>query len=379
MMYLNRSWGNFWGHQEGRTRLSARFVGAFSMSVIAVAAFIVIIGFYPAVAIGSIIFVSGLAVGWWLNRPNAIEVKAVAAAALHAQVFLAATDGATITNSAGTILAVNDAFTRLTGYARAEVLGKNPSILSSGLHDAAFYSQMWEQIAAVGHWEGEVYNRRKGGEVYAEWLRISKVPGRTGGGANYVGIFSDITARKESEARLHHRAYSDALTGAANRPYLNKYLDQEMSRVRRQRGCLAVLFLDLDKFKPINDKYGHEAGDEVLRVIVARIQGELREIDLVARIGGDEFVVGLSDCGSADSALQVASRILAMVHRPITWQGKEFRVGCSGGVALYPDHADDRNALIAMADKAMYKAKARGGNYAALAERALPERKNSFA
>ena len=378
-MHLNRTWGKIWGYQEGRTRSRARSVGSLFVFAIVACALCLIAVFYPTFIFASAFFICGMAAGLWLMRPGPAEAKAVSEATLHAKVFLTTADGATITDAEGNILAVNDAFTRLTGYGRAEVIGKNPSILSSGLHDDAFYNQMWGQIATGGYWEGEVYNRHKDGEVYAEWLRISKVPDPDGGAPNYIGIFSDITARKATEEHLYQRAYSDALTGAANRPYLNKYLDQEMPRVHRQASCLAVLFLDLDKFKPINDKHGHAAGDEVLRVIVDRIRGELRENDLVTRIGGDEFVVALSDSGSADGALQVASRILAMVSRPITWQGHEFHVCCSGGVAIYPDHADDRNALIAAADKAMYKAKARGGNYVALAERAPPQRKNSFA
>lgn len=333
-------------------------------------------GLYGSAAVWGLFFLFGLYTGWWIAQRD--PRRPTAAEALQAKVFQSTNEGATITDAGGHILAVNEAFTRLTGYSAQEVIGKSPSILSSGRHDAAFYDNMWDDILTNGHWEGEVYNRRKTGEIYAEWLRISKVPNAKGAAANYVGIFSDITERKASEALLVQHAYSDTLTGAANRPYLNKYLDQEISRVRRSGGCLACLFLDLDKFKPVNDRHGHDAGDEVLRVFVGRIEAELREVDLVSRIGGDEFVIALSDCGSIDYALQVASRILAMVGRPIPWQGGDLRVGCSVGVAIYPDHADDRNSLIAAADKAMYRAKGQAGNGVILAERLPLRRKSSF-
>jgi len=333
-------------------------------------------GVYGSMAILGLVFTAGLFAGCWIvrrdpGRPTATE-------ALHAKVFQSTTEGAIITDAGSRILAVNEAFTRLTGYAAQEVIGEYPSILSSGRHDAAFYNNMWDGIQTKGCWEGEVFNRRKSGEIYAEWLRISKVPGETGAPVNYIGVFSDITERKASEDLLVQHAYYDALTGAANRPYLNKYLDQEISRTRRGGGCLACLFLDLDKFKPINDNHGHDAGDEVLRVFVGRIKAELREVDLVSRIGGDEFVIALSDCGSTDYALQVANRILAMVGRPIPWQGGELRVGCSVGAAIFPDHADDRNSLIAAADKAMYRAKGQDGDSVVLAERLPPRRKSSF-
>jgi diguanylate cyclase (GGDEF)-like protein/PAS domain S-box-containing protein len=330
---------------------------------------------YGATAlIWGLIFTAGVLAGWWVaqHRPGAPS----AADVLHAKVFQSTTEGATITDAKGLILAVNNSFTRLTGYAPEDVIGKNPSILSSGQHEAGFYKTMWSELLAKGSWEGEVYNQRKDGEVFAEWLRISQVTDAAGTATNYVGIFSDISARKASEEKLLQHAYSDALTGLANRPNLHRYLDHEIYRIRRRGGCLACLFLDLDNFKPINDRHGHDAGDIVLKVIAGRIKVELREMDLASRIGGDEFVVALPDCGSADYALQIANRVLAVIRRPISWQGQSFQVGCSGGIALYPDHADDRNSLIAAADKAMYQAKGQFGSDVALADQ-LPQQHNT--
>ncbi len=332
---------------------------------------------YGATAlIWGLIFTAGVLAGWWVaqHRPGGPS----AADVLHAKVFQSTTEGATITDADGLILAVNESFTHLTGYSSEDVIGKNPSMLSSGKHGAEFYKTMWCELLAKGSWEGEVYNRRKDGEVFAEWLRISQVTDGAGTATNYVGIFSDISARKASEEELLQHAYSDSLTGAANRPNLHRYLDQEISRIRRSGGRLACLFLDLDNFKPINDRHGHDAGDVVLKVIAGRIKVELREMDLASRIGGDEFVVALPDCGSADYALQIADRILAVIRRPISWQGQCFQVACSGGIALYPDHADDRNSLIAAADKAMYQAKGQGGGGVALAEQLPTRRKTTF-
>lgn len=362
----------FWGLNEGTARLGA------AMAVLAAGLTALSFADGPAtvLASGGLIFMAGLSIGWWRARCRSDDTSSTEA--LHAKVFQATSEGATITDSNGIILAVNDSFTRMTGYLPDEVVGKNPSILSSGRHDHDFYQDMWRDILDRGSWEGEVYNQRKNGEIYPEWLRVTKITDTADGSVQYVGTFSDITQRKASEEKLIQRAYTDALTGAANRPYLNKFLDQEMSRVRRQGGCLACLFLDLDNFKPINDDNGHDAGDEMLRVIVQRIGEQLREVDLVARIGGDEFVVALLDCGSADDALQTANRILAMVRRPIPWQGQSFTLGCSGGIALYPDHARDRNDLIAAADQAMYRAKRKGGDYVALADPFTPRRKTSF-
>jgi PAS domain S-box-containing protein len=184
-------------------------------------------GSYGFVAILGLVFTAGLFAGWWIGRrdPN----RPAANEALHAKVFQSTTEGATITDAGGCILAVNRAFARLAGYSAQEVIGKSPSILSSGRHDAAFYNNMLDDILANGCWVGEAYNRRKNGEISAEWLRISKVPDASGAMENYIGIFSDITERKASEELLVQSTYSDALTGAANRPYLNKCLDHKLS------------------------------------------------------------------------------------------------------------------------------------------------------
>lgn len=276
---------------------------------------------------------------------------------LHAKLYETATEGVLITDPGINIIETNEAFTVITGYSQDEVLGKNPHILSSGKHDAAFYKGLWSSLVKSGNWEGEVVNRRKDGGVYIEWLRISAITDEKGNVTNYIGIFSDITSRKLSEEELRKRAHHDPLTGLNNRLSLNERLDQNLARARRNKYRLALLYIDLDKFKPINDTYSHQVGDVVLREIANRLLSEVREMDTVARVGGDEFIVILAEIDTIDHAGMVAENIRTRLLEPIEYQGNTLQVGASIGIAVFPEDAIDSEGLVARADAAMYRAK----------------------
>lgn len=276
---------------------------------------------------------------------------------LHAKLYETTTEGVLITDPAVKIVAVNEAFTTITGYSQDEVLGKSPSILSSGAHDRAFYSGLWSTLSKHGNWEGEVVNRRKDGGIYIEWLRISAIRDEKGNVANYVAIFSDITSRKLSEEELRRRAHHDPLTGLNNRLSFNERLDQNLARARRVGCRVALLYIDLDKFKPINDTYSHQAGDAVLREVAGRLLDAVRETDTVSRVGGDEFVVILAEIDTVEHAGRVAENILEKLLEPFEYEGHTLEVGASIGISVYPDDASDGKALLAMADAAMYRTK----------------------
>ena len=281
---------------------------------------------------------------------------------LTAKVFENTMEGITITDKDSNILEVNDAFTRITGYARDEIIGKKPSILQSGLQDKGFYEAMWRSIMTTGHWRGDIYNRRKDGEVYPETLTISTITDSQDRVTNYVGVFSDITLLKQHERQLEHIAHFDALTGIPNRVLLADRLQQAIAFSKREKKLLAVCYLDLDGFKAINDSMGHEAGDQVLIEISRRIKNSVREGDTVARLGGDEFVVLLSGLGTPEEYPGSLDRILETVSEPIFVVDKLFKISASIGVSLYPHDADDPDILLRHADQAMYTAKQTGRN-----------------
>lgn len=273
-------------------------------------------------------------------------------------------DGVIITAADSTILAVNRAFTDITGYAASAVVGRTPAMLSSGRQDAAFYADMWGQLRRQGHWQGEIWNRRCNGEVYPEWLTISAVRDDAGQVQNYVGVFTDITRIKRSEAELERLARYDPLTGLPNRLQLQDTLERAMERRARAGGRLAVLYIDLDGFKTVNDSLGHPAGDELLVRMAARLRGRLREGDTLGRLGGDEFLVLLESVADTDEVVMVAQALLRAVGEPLRLAGgREAYVTASIGVSLHPD---DRGAtaveLLRDADAAMFRAKDDGRN-----------------
>ena len=278
-----------------------------------------------------------------------------------ASVFTHAREGIMITDAQGTITDVNAAFTRITGYERAEVLGKNPRLLSSGRQGKDYYSTMWSALATNGHWTSEVWNRRKNGEIFAELQTISAVRDAQGNTEQYVSLFSDISAFKEHEHKLEHIAHYDPLTNLPNRVLLADRLHQAMVQRRGQQ--LAVAFLDLDGFKSINDAYGHEAGDHLLVELSNYMKHELREGDTLARMGGDEFVAVLIGLSEASSSVPLLNRLLSAASRTVEWEGKELKVSASLGVTFYPQSEEvDGEQLLRQADQAMYQAKLAGKN-----------------
>lgn len=283
---------------------------------------------------------------------------------LMLKVFENANEGVIITDPRAHILQVNRAFSRVTGYDADEVIGRNPSVLYSGRQPDDFYRQMWRKLTTEGHWEGEIWNRRKNGELYLEWLSIAAVNDEMGNLTHYVGLFSDITRAKDNEERLRRLAHFDQLTELPNRTLFLDRLDHAIAIARRQGKQLAVLFLDLDGFKAVNDSLGHATGDELLRHVGRRLQAALRESDTVSRFGGDEFTIVLPDVPGPKGAAVTAAKLIDAVAEPYFLDGHTIRITMSLGISLFPASADTSEALVAQADLAMYRAKRRGaGRY----------------
>ncbi|MBL8415985.1 MAG: EAL domain-containing protein [Propionivibrio sp.] len=282
---------------------------------------------------------------------------------LAASVFTHAREGIMITNTDGTIIDVNDTFSRITGYSRDEVVGRNSRILSSGRQEQAFYAALWRDLTEKGHWYGEIWNRRKNGAVYAEMLTISAVRDAEGNTRQYVALFSDITAVKEHARQLEHLAHYDSLTMLPNRTLLADRLQQAMAQAQRRRQPLAVAYLDLDGFKAINDRHGHDAGDQLLIELASRMKQALREGDTLARLGGDEFVAVLLDLADVAASVQVLARLLEAAAEPVQVGDLMLQVSASLGVTFYPQSEDvDADLLLRQADHAMYQAKLAGKN-----------------
>ncbi|MFT3847929.1 MAG: diguanylate cyclase [Propionivibrio sp.] len=282
---------------------------------------------------------------------------------LAASVFTHAREGIVITDPDATIIDVNDAFCAITGYRRKEVLGTNPRFLRSGLHDESFYRAMWRSLVEDGHWNGEVWNRRKDGELFAELLTISAVRDDDGRTTRYLGLFTEITAIKRHEKELEHNAHFDVLTNLPNRLLLADRMQQCMAQAVRRGRTLAVAFIDIDGFKSVNDQHGHDAGDHLLVTVSNRMRSVLREGDTLARLGGDEFVAVLLDLPNEHSGVSTLGRLLAAVAEPVDFNGVVFARSASIGVSLYPQASDlSGDQLLRQADHAMYDAKLAGKN-----------------
>ena len=281
---------------------------------------------------------------------------------LAASVFVNSHEGILITDAQARIVEANEAFTRLTGYAREEVLGKNPRLLQSGHQGPEFYAGMWRTLLATDHWNGEVWNRRKDGALYAELLTISAVRDAAGEVGHYVGVFADITPQKEHQRELERIAHYDALTGVPNRVLLSDRMSQAIAQTRRTGTLMAVGYLDLDGFKPINDRHGHAAGDRLLVEMAQRMRECLRGGDTVARVGGDEFILLLLGLEGIDEAEAALRRILDAIARPLLVGEETTTVSASLGVTLYPLDDADADTLLRHADQAMYQAKQSGKN-----------------
>ncbi|BCX87837.1 hypothetical protein MIN45_P0204 [Methylomarinovum tepidoasis] len=279
---------------------------------------------------------------------------------LYGELFEHSNEAILITDRDNRIVAVNPAFTRITGYGAKEVLGRNPRFLSSGRHDRAFYQQMWRALKTTGHWEGEIINRRKDGREYHEWLSISVIHDEQGQVQNFVAIFTDISSLKDAYAQVEFLAYHDPLTLLPNRVLLRDRLQQAIGEAHREGRQVALLYLDLDNFKHVNDSLGHGVGDRFLQEIARRLRNCLREDDTVSRQGGDEFAIVLPHVRRLDHIVSVIEKIQTALAEPIALQGQQVRASFSIGVALYPDDGGDIDTLVKHADVAMYHAKEAG-------------------
>ena len=282
---------------------------------------------------------------------------------LAAKVFKHALEGIMITALDGSIIEVNDAFTEITGYSRDEALGQNPRLLKSGRQSPEHYAQMWRDLAQRGVWVGENWNRRKNGEIYAQTQKVSTVRDEQGKALHYVSLFSDITAAKNHEQQLEHIARYDSLTKLPNRALLGERLAQALVQTQRRGQHLAVVFIDLDGFKAVNDTHGHEAGDHLLITLAERMKGALRDGDILARLGGDEFVAVLIDLADVDDSAPMLNRLLAAAAQPVHLGQARLQVSASLGVTFYPQVQElEPDQLMRQADQAMYQAKQSGKN-----------------
>jgi diguanylate cyclase (GGDEF)-like protein/PAS domain S-box-containing protein len=281
---------------------------------------------------------------------------------LMARVFEDSYDAIMITDTDANIIDVNASFTAITGYSKEEVLGKNPRVMKSEHHDGDFYKAIWISIKESGRWSGEVWDKRKNGEVYPKWLSISAVKDGNNRVSNYVGIFTDITSRIEAEARLRHLAHYDQLTGLPNRTLFIEKLNWAIDLANRNRRDVALFFLDLDRFKMINDTLGHQAGDRLLCEIAERLQKCIRKSDTVARLAGDEFTIVLSDIKDLGGVVDIAEKVLGCFSYPVLLEGREIYMTTSIGITKYPTDGESIETLLKNADTAMYHAKTMGKN-----------------
>ena len=288
--------------------------------------------------------------------------KAEAESRLAANVFHHSVEGVLITDAAGVVVSVNPAFREITGYASEEVVGERPSILNSHHHDDAFFAELWGSLKREGFWQGEIWNRRKDGQVFIAYESISAVYDSDGRPVHYVSVFNDITELRRKEEHIQHMAYHDALTGLPNRVLFVERLEQGIRQARRHRDRLAVMFIDLDNFKLVNDSLGHHQGDALLRGVAERIDTTMRAADTVARQGGDEFVVMVQDMGEPEDALNIAEKIRQVLLEPFDLGGKLVTTTPSIGIAVYPEDGEESKALMRNADAAMYHAKEKGRN-----------------
>lgn len=284
-----------------------------------------------------------------------------AQAGLFAQLYARSTHGIIVTDADGIVLAANPAFTTITGYAEAEIRGKTPRLLSSGKHDQTFYNKLWRTLLDKGEWQGEIWNRRKNGETYPEWVHIVAAEADDGQRC-YFAMYYDIGFHRNASIRLYELANQDPLTGLPNRALCKDRLQQAIAQAHRSDGCVGLLFIDLDRFKEVNDTLGHAVGDRLLIDFSWRVVHAIRDSDTAARLGGDEFVVVAPGVAGEPDMRVIADKIIGSLSEPFIVEGRELYVGASVGIALYPTHGDTAEVLLGDADAAMYAAKAVGGN-----------------
>ena len=302
--------------------------------------------------------VSVLAVGRDLTAQRMSEEEL----RLAATVFHNTAEGVMVTDAEGCIISVNPAFTDITGYASEEALGQNPKLLRSDRHAPEFYRSLWDALKWRGRWQGEIWNRRKDGAAYLEWLTINRIDDSAGVPIRYVAVFHDVTELRQKDEYIRHLAFHDALTSLPNRALMQDRLQHALQRARREGTRLAVAFLDLDRFKAVNDALGHDVGDLLLMEVAHRIKGRLRAADTVARMGGDEFVILMEDVQATQDCTCLAQELLADIARPMLLCGHLVEIGASMGLAFFPEDGADSVDLMKRADMAMYAAKSAGRN-----------------
>lgn len=291
-----------------------------------------------------------------------VRVEAEKSLRQAARVFESTAEGVMITAPDGRILAVNRAFTEITGYSEEEALGQTPRLLHSGRQDPHFYQVMREELKRAGQWRGEIWNRHKRGDIYPELLTISAVLDATGELTQYVGVFRDISQMKHSEEQLEHLAHHDPLTGLPNRSLFQARLEQCLQRAARYNYLVGLLFIDLDRFKEVNDTLGHPTGDVLLQQVADLLSKQVRASDTIARLGGDEFVIILDNIPAASYVAQFAERLLEAFRQPLQVKGHALTVTASMGISLYPQDGTEIDTLVRHADVAMYQTKDRGRN-----------------
>ena len=306
---------------------------------------------------------SGEIYKWFGTNTDIHEIKLTEQKLRVAAIAFETQEGMMVTDAKINILSVNRAFTEITGYSSEEVIGKSPKLLQSGQMKAEFYRSMWKSIQDTDHWSGEIWNRRKNGEIYPEYLTITAVKDTDGKLTNYVSSLMDISLRKKSEEKIEQLAYYDQLTELPNRRLFRDRLEQDIRRVERNRSSLALLFIDLDRFKEVNDTLGHDKGDVLLIEVARRIRQHVRETDTLARLGGDEFTIILPEYGEESSIDRVVQDVLRELETPFDLGGGSVsHISCSIGIVFYPQHTNNIEDLLKHADQAMYAAKDAGRN-----------------
>lgn len=278
-----------------------------------------------------------------------------------------------ITDELGKIVWVNDAFCQLSGYAAEEVLGHTPAMLQSGQHGDGFYEHMWQTVRAGQVWHGEVVDQRKDGSRYTADEIISPLRENDGHVTHFIALQHDITQRERATKQEHYMAYHDLLTGLPNRAMFNLLQQKAIAQANRTQQLMAVMFIDLDGFKPVNDTLGHRAGDQLLAAVGERLRSSIRQSDTIARVGGDEFAMLVPGLEDAETADMLARKVTVNLARPFSLRGERIQIHASVGIALFPSHGADGETLLAHADKAMYQAKLQGGNRHVFYANAAPQ------